>query len=408
MANTSILKRRQAAGIGKLLALILILGGVTVASASVLRFVEFEAQSPDDNNPPFAPAITVTPRSPVTTNDLECSITAPSSDPDGDDITYTYQWYKDDELQLTLTTNTVDSSHTAKNQVWKCVVTATDGIDVSAAASDEVTILNTTPTSPVVDVTPDIPVTTDDLVCSINAPSSDPDGDKITYTYQWYKNDTLQDELTSSTVGFSLTAPGDAWKCVVISGDDEDSSAGSFDEVTIASSTPIAPVVDVTPDFPVTADDLVCSIITHDSAPDGDEMTYTYRWYKDNVLQEGFSTNTVDSSYTAKDEMWKCVVTFTDGTGAGADAFDKVTIHNSPPSAPVIDVTPDHPDAGDNLLCWIVIAGSDADGDEVTYTYEWYKDDGVQTELTANTVDSTCTAGGEVWRWHRCHRCYLR
>jgi hypothetical protein len=397
MKNLSFLKRRQAAGIGRLLVLVLTLG-VTITAASVIPFVQFEAQSPDDNNSPFAPAVVVNPRLPVTTDDLVCSITAPSSDPDGDDITYTYQWYKDDVLQPTLTANTIDSSHTAKNQVWKCVVTATDGIDVSAAASDEVTILNTTPTTPVVDVTPDIPVTTDDLVCSINAPSSDPDGDKITYTYQWHKNDTLQDELTSSTVGFSLTAPGDVWKCVVVSGDDEDSNAGSFDEVTIASSMPIAPVVDVTPDFPVTTDDLVCSIITHDSAHDGDEMTYVYQWYKDDVLQDELTTNNVDSSYTTKDEIWKCVVTFTDGTGAGADAFDEITIHNSPPSAPVIDVTPDHPDAGDNLLCWIMVAGSDADGDEVTYMYEWYKDDGVQTELTGNTVDSAYTAEGEVWR----------
>ena len=397
MENLSFLKRRQAAGIGKLLVLVLTLG-VTITAASVIPFVQFEAQSPDDNSSPFAPGVVVNPRLPVTIDDLVCSITSPSSDPDGDDITYIYQWYTDDELQPTLTANTVDSSYTAKNQVWKCVVTATDGTNVSATASDEVTILNTTPTTPVVDVNPDIPLTTDDLVCSITAPSSDPDGDKITYMYQWYQNDTLQDELTSGTVGFSRTAPGDVWKCVVISGDDEDSNAGSFDEVTIASSTPIAPVVDITPDFPVTADDLVCSIITHDSAPDGGEMTCAYQWYKDNVVQEDLNTNTVDSSYTTKDDIWKCVVSFTDGTGASAEAFDEVTIHNSPPSAPVINVTPDHPDAGDNLLCWIVIAGSDADGDEVTYTYEWYKDDVVQTELATNTVDSTYTAGSEVWR----------
>ena len=398
MANTSILKRRQAAGIGKLLALILIFGGVTVASASVLPFIEFEAQSPNDNSPPFAPAVTIAPDLPGTTDDLVCSITTPGSDPDGDEITYTYQWHKDDEPQEGLTTSTLDSSHTTKNQIWKCVVTATDGTDVSAAASDEVTILNTTPTTPVVDVTPDFPVTTDDLVCSIISLSTDADEDDLVYTYQWYNNGVQQTELSTNTVNFSLTAPGDTWKCVIISSDREDSNAGSFDEVTIVNRDPIAPVLNITPDFPVTTDDLVCSIITDSSDPEGDTIVYTYQWYKDDVVQKDLTTNTVGSSYTSKTEVWKCVVNASDGTGAGAHAFDEVTIHNSPPSAPVIDVTPDHPDAGDNLLCWIMIAGSDSDGDEVIYTYQWYKNGELQTDLTANIIDSSYTTEDDVWR----------
>ena len=148
MANTSFLKRRQAAGIGKLLALILILGGITVASASVLPFVEFEAQSPGDNSPPFAPAVTIAPELPGTTDDLVCSVTTPGSDPDKDDITCTYQWYKDDVLQDALTIDTVDSNYTAEGQGWKCVVTVSNGTDSTTVVSNEVTIQSSEPVAP--------------------------------------------------------------------------------------------------------------------------------------------------------------------------------------------------------------------------------------------------------------------
>jgi hypothetical protein len=86
-------------------------------------------------------AATITPNLPGTTDDLVCSIKTPSSDPDGDDITYSYQWYKDGVLQDALTTDTVDSSRTAEGQVWRCVVIAGDGTGSEAVASDEVTIL---------------------------------------------------------------------------------------------------------------------------------------------------------------------------------------------------------------------------------------------------------------------------
>jgi hypothetical protein len=397
MKNINPLRRRQATGIGKLLALILALGIVT-ASASVLSFVQFEAQSPNDNSPPFAPAIDVSPDLPATTDDLICTVTAPSSDPDGDEIAYTYRWYNNGEPQDELNTSTLDSSHTTKNQVWRCMVIASDGIDSIAILSDEVTILNSTPTAPVVDVTPDFPVTTDDLLCSITSEGSDADGDEITYTYQWYRDDEPQEELITSTVDFIYTAPGDTWKCVVTSGDDEDSSAGSLDEVIIVNATPTAPVLEITPDLPVTTDDLICSITTDGSDPEGDAIIYTYQWYKDDELQEGLTTNTVDSSYTSKDELWRCVVTYDDGAGASADTFAEVTIYNSPPSAPVMDVSPDHPDTNEDLVCSISVPGSDPDGDTITYTYQWYKNGELQTDLTANTIDSSYTTDDDVWR----------
>ena len=54
------------------------------------------------------------------------------------------------------------------------------------------TTANIPPTAPVINITPDEPLSGDDLVCTVITPSADPDGDPITYTYEWYKNDIPQ------------------------------------------------------------------------------------------------------------------------------------------------------------------------------------------------------------------------
>jgi hypothetical protein len=83
---------------------------------------------------------------------------------------------------------------------------------------------NQAPTAPVVDVTPDSPLTSDNLVCTITTPSSDPDGDTVTYTYDWYRDGALQQTTADTTaltdiLSFALTAEGETWSCVVTPND---------------------------------------------------------------------------------------------------------------------------------------------------------------------------------------------
>ncbi len=281
------------------------------------------------NTPPEAPVVDVTPDSPTSANDLVCNITTQSSDAHGDTITYTYQWYKDSVLQSSLTTNTVAAANTAKGQVWKCVVTPNDGTVDGPAAEDQVTIQNTAPATPVVDVTPNSPTTAADLVCSITTQSTDADGDTITYTYQWYKDDVLQSSLTTNTVPAASTARGQVWKCIVTPGDGTANGSPAEDQVTIQNTAPTAPVVAITPDSPGSSADLVCGITTESADADGDAITYTYQWYKGGEVQSALSTNTVPAANTAKGEMWKCVVTPSDSAASGPSAEDEVTVTGS-------------------------------------------------------------------------------
>lgn len=101
---------------------------------------------------------------------------------------------------------------------------------------------------------------------------------------------------------------------------------------TGGNTPPTAPVVNVTPDLPVTDDDLVCTVTTESTDPDDDTITYTYEWYKDDVLQPDETTatteltDTLPSALTGMGETWKCVVTPDDGTVDGPSAEDQVII----------------------------------------------------------------------------------
>ena len=328
----------------------------------------------DGNKGPYAPAVALQPSFPGTTDDLVCRIIVPSWDPDGDTVTYSYEWYKDGVLQPGLISDTVASRYTALGEIWTVEVTPYDGTHSSVGTLDDVTVRsNRPPSAPVVSVMPALPTGTDDQVCSIIEPSTDPDGDSIVYTYQWYKGGVLQEGLTASKVDSSLTAKNQVWKCVVSASDGTLSSDGSFDVVTVGNSPPAAPVVDVIPHAPVGVDDLVCSITTQSSDADGDALTYTYQWYRDNVLQVDLTGDTVDSSHTAAGEIWECVVTATDGTDSSDSSSDLVSIE---------------PD--------VFVAAHDssqADKDRADYVCDG-DDDDVQIQTA---IDSLGSSGGTIY-----------
>ena len=463
------------------------------------------------NSPPTAPVVDVTPDSPVTADDLVCTVTSLSVDPDGDTITYTYEWYKDEVLQPAETTvtialtDTVSSTLTAKGQVWKCVVTPNDGMVDGTSDEDQVTIGNTPPeasnlaisppspyttddlvgsytyydadgdpesgseirwykdgslqsafndlltvpssatakgqvwyftvkpkdgtsfgalqtspsvtiqnsppTAPVVDVTPDFPLTTDDLTCTVVVPSTDPDGDTVTYTYEWYKNDVLQPSLTTTTTALSVTIDssntnkGEVWKCVVTPHGSD--GPPDEDEVTIQNSPPFISGVNITPD-PAYTDDALTATPYGWSDADGDAAQYVYQWQKWNGANwqniSGETSNTLSSNNFVKGDQIKVICTPFDGEDYGVPKEDTITISNSPPSTPVVDVTPDSPVTTDDLTCTVTSPSTDPDGDTVTYTYKWYKDGNLQSGLTtittalSVTIDSSNTAEGEVWK----------
>ncbi len=190
---------------------------------------------------------------------------------------------------------------------------------------------NYPPTQPKVDIKPDGPTAEDTLTAS--AVSTDKDGDTITYYYQWFKNGEEEGQLTSSTVPPSETQNGDTWACGAVAYDGVFASDPGFDQVVIGNAAPTAPGISIQPLAPETGDALILSVNV-ESTDDSGFVSYLMDWYRNgNFIEELVNMSSVNSSMTAKGEVWECVVTPVDNLGAhGPSASANVTIANSPPS----------------------------------------------------------------------------
>lgn len=71
---------------------------------------------------------------------------------------------------------------------------------------------------------------------------------------------------------------------------------------------------------------------------------------------------------------------------------------NRAPSAPEVVISPAAPVTTDPLAVVVVRGASDADGDAVSYRYQWFVDGTFRGELTGDTVPADATHKGESWR----------
>lgn len=78
------------------------------------------------NMAPTAPGLSITPESPTRRDDLNCTITEESIDPDGDPVTYAYSWTRDG-MDAGIKESTVPADQLDLGQLWECTVTPSDG-----------------------------------------------------------------------------------------------------------------------------------------------------------------------------------------------------------------------------------------------------------------------------------------
>ena len=164
-----------------------------------------------------------------------------------------------------------------------------------------------------------------------------------------------------------------------------------YSQITIVyqfstNQPPYKPTVSISPSgVPSASDDLVATVTGPSPAdPDGDTVTYEYRWMVDVGGGFGFvddefagksnnTGNTVPSSQTANGEQWKVEITPIDANGARGTktvvTFSEIGGSNA---LPVADAGGDQTVAPGATFTLDGTGSSDSDGSITTYYWEYY------------------------------------
>ncbi len=322
------------------------------------------------NTAPPRPEISLLPKAPVTTTQLEVLITKQPADADGDTVSYRYVWRKDGAPQaLPQTQHTIDPKLTRKSERFEVMVTPFDGELEGEPALAAVVIANTPPLAPKVALVPSPARVDDELRVEVKAPADD-DHDELSYAYEYFVDGArLGLPRTSGVVPPRTLRKHQRLRVEVTAFDDEGPGGKASAELVMRNTAPPRPVVVISPPSPRATDDLAVGIKETARDADMDPLRFAVRWYKDGALVS--SDDVVSKEKTRKHERWRVEVVPRDGEEDGETASAEVRIANSPPSPPLLALERDEFFAGDKVVPRILIAATDEDGDKVTLRYAW-------------------------------------
>ena len=361
------------------------------------------------NTRPTSPKIVLSNTQPTTRDRVEVSVVQPSLDKDGDSLIYHYRWYRNGVFisDWPLTKNYLAPLDAKKSEYFRVEVRAFDTEEEGHAAFAELRIINHMPEAPRVKVSPVSPKTTDDLLCLITQPAKDVDGDSLRYEYLWFVDgQRFFWQSTNERLSAANTHKGQKWHCQLKVTDGELSPpVAKASPVTVQNTKPRPAAISIRPKAPKTGDDLVCEFIKTSVDVDQDLINYRFTWVVDGKAWESpaslSSPNRVSSNVTKRGQNWICSVLPTDDESEGESASTATAIVNTPPLAPVIQIEPQNPEAGDELRCVILTPGTDADADKISYDYVWWRNERRQSFASiSQSVPGRTVKTGDNWRCH--------
>jgi hypothetical protein len=243
---------------------------------------------------------------------------------------------------------------------------------------------NLPPYSPIIDIEPGEADTTTDLqVVQLEPMPYDPEGEDVSIRFEWHMDGSDQG-IDSDTIAAGSTEKGQVWTVYAFSNDGVLDSAPSSRTIAIQNAKPIITDYSASPEAPTTSDDLVVSASSEDS--DGDEVAISYSWSMDGDDMEEHTEDTLPAAATSKGEFWQVIVTPNDGEEDGEVQTAGFTILNTPPILDSVDLIPT--EAYESSVIEPVIAYTDLDGDELSYTYVWMKNGQEIADATDSTLGS--------------------
>jgi hypothetical protein len=385
-----------------------------------------------ENSEPTITNCEIVPEFPTTDQSL-FAVASGWDDADGDEEEYTYKWYVNNALDSTEKSSLFPPSKTLRDYDIRveCFPKDDDGKGPKHKSAT-ITVVNSPPTAPVVSFDPDSEAPAGDRIdLIIDSPSTDPDGDTILYyNYYWevdshgFANPTYPS--TKDSVNAGVTKRDENWKVEVRAWDGAEEGPGAIVDLDVVNAAPTLSLVALTPTTPDTTDDITAIPLGWYDG-DADSERYRFVWYINDgsgwvidaaetatcVWPTTGNCGTYPSAKTYRDLQVRVRVYPDDGeviNGEGdyVESAD-ITIRNSKPTPPDIEIGPFPPGALDDLHCNTLVAATDADpGDmPLDIVYSWY------SPTNSNFYDHTDLGGtgqdlisgltgdgqGSAWGW---------
>lgn len=171
------------------------------------------------------------------------------------------------------------------------------------------------------------------------------------------------------------TLPGGSHTITAMVVDGEGRRASATLDIKV-NSPPSTPVIALAPENPSDDDDITVTLVQPSVDPEGDTITYRYRWLK-NGTETGLQNDTLPAAATSRGETWKVFVTPSDGLMDGLPSSAETNIGNSPPRCEAALILPtggttqspftcsctnrSDPDAGDTVADTCVFEDQDGE-----------------------------------------------
>ena len=194
---------------------------------------------------------------------------------------------------------------------------------------------------------------------AVEVHAADADNDRLTMTYEWYKDGEQVPELHDSYVPAGTFERGDRVHALVYCSDRQHQVSLQTADLVIQNAPPRVDSVSITPPRP-SGTDLIEAVATgHD--PDSDDFTYDYRWMKNGQPIPGATGSRLEPGTVKRGDQLSVAVLARDSNDMGPSVSSApITIQNASPqitSQPVYELGP----AGHYTY---EVAAKDPDGDE--------------------------------------------
>jgi hypothetical protein len=228
------------------------------------------ALSSKSNSPPTITSVTLLPEKAY--KGTEFNLVVQGSDPDGDPITFKYQWIKNEQEMAGENKSSLRTDRFQKGDLIQAKVTPSDGkSEGSPYLTPPVKILDSAPVIQEVWIDPKLAFANDNLKAQIK--SFDLDGDFVYYTFQWEKEGRVIPDEKNQVLERGRFKKGDSIAVTVVP-DDREIQGGpkKSDAVLILNSPPM-----ITSSPPTSVEETTYRYLVKAHDPDQDPIVFTLK-----------------------------------------------------------------------------------------------------------------------------------